>query len=168
MQTLRSRTFQSSFAAAVATLLLLIFSISFSACEKKDMATTTATLRTKEIILNNTTGNTQSGKAVIAENADHSFNVAITLQNTVKDTVMTMHIHNGSIASPGMIAIPLNAITGTGGQATGITLNIQAASSATGATVAVTYDNIITYTGYFEIHYSTAQMNKVITNGNIQ
>ena len=168
MKTINLKTFNSISAAIIALLLAVIFSISFSSCEKKDVATTTATLRTKEIILSPTAGNTQSGKAVIAENADHSFNVNITLQNTVKDTVMVMHIHNGSIASPGTIAIPLSNITGTGGQAVGNTLNITTATSAAGTNVPVTYDNIITYAGYFNIHYSAAQIAKVIANGNIQ
>ena len=97
MKTISLKTFNSISAKVIALMLALIFSFSFSSCEKKDVATTTATLRTKEIILSPTAGNTQSGKAVIAENADHSFNVSITLQNTVKDSVMVMHIHNGSI-----------------------------------------------------------------------
>ena len=168
MKSISLRTFNSLAAILIALLFAIIFSFSFSSCDKKDVATTTATLRTKEIILNPTAGNTQSGKAVIAENADHSFNVSITLQNTVKDTVMVMHIHNGSITSPGTIAIPLNNITGTGGQAVGNTLNITTATSAANTTVPVTYDNIITYLGYFNIHYSAAQIARVVANGNIQ
>ena len=163
MKTISFKIFNLIAIAAIALMLAVIFSISFSSCKKKNV-----TLRTKEIILNATAGNTQSGKAVIAENADHSFNVTITLQNTVKDTVMVMHIHNGSIAVPGTIAIPLSNIKGTGGQATGSTLNIKTATSATGTNVPITYDNIITYTGYFNIHFSVAQFSKVIANGNIQ
>jgi len=81
---------------------------------------------------------------------------------------MVMHIHNGSIASPGTIAIPLTNITGTGGQATGATLNIASGTSTSGTNVALTYDNIITYAGYFNIHYSAAQINNIVANGNIQ
>ena len=168
MKTISFKTFNSIATVILMLLLAFVFSISFSSCEKADVATTTATLRTKEIILNSTSGNLQSGKAVIAENADHSFNVNITLQNTIKDTVMVMHIHNGSIPSPGAIAIHLTNITGTGGQATGTTLNITTATSATGATVPVTYDNIIIYAGYFDIHYSAKQITKVVANGNIK
>lgn len=154
--------------APMVILMALIFAISFSSCEKKDVATTTATLRTKEIILTTTAGNSVSGKALVAENADHSFNVNITLQNTVKDTVMVMHIHNGNIAAPGNIAIPLSNITGTGGQAIGTTLNIKSGTSSTNTTATLTYDNIIAYAGYINIHYSAAQINKVVANGNIQ
>ena len=169
MKTISLKFFNSIAVLILTLMLVLIFSIPLSSCDKKDVATTSAILRTKEIILNPTAGNTQSGKAVIAENADHSFNVNITLQNTVKDTVMIMHIHNGSITSPGTIAIPLTNITGTAsGQATGTTLNITSATSATGTTVPVTYDNIITYAGYFNIHYSAGQIARVVANGNIQ
>ncbi|MBL0200305.1 MAG: hypothetical protein IPP81_09035 [Chitinophagaceae bacterium] len=168
MKTISLKTFNTVGFTILILALTLIFSVSFSSCEKPDVATTTATLRTKEITLTSTAGNTVSGKAVIAENADHSFNVSITLQNTVKDTVMVMHIHNGSITAPGTIAIPLTNITGTGGQATGATLNIASGTSAANTTVALTYDNIITYAGYFNIHYSAAQITNVVANGNIQ
>ncbi|GAC1602326.1 MAG: hypothetical protein NVS3B8_13840 [Chitinophagaceae bacterium] len=139
-----------------------------SSCEKTDIPTSTATLRTKEIVLNPASGSTVNGKAVIAENADHSFNVQITLQNTVKDTVHVMHIHNGSIASPINIAVPLTTIKGTGGQATGTTLNIKTAVAASGATVNITYDSIILPGRYFNVHYSAAQINKIVANANIQ
>lgn len=167
MSTIKSRSF-NVISAAGFTLMLALILFSLTSCEKKDVATTTATLRTKEIILSPTAGNTQSGKALIAENADHSLNVAITLQNTVKDTVMVMHIHNGTVASAGSIAIPLSNITGTGGQATGITLNINSATSVSGTKVPVTYDNIIVYPGYFNVHYSALQDTRIVANGNIQ
>ncbi len=169
MKTISLKTFNTISFTILILALTLIFSVSFSSCEKPDVATTTATLRTKEITLTSTAGNTVSGKAVIAENADHSFNVSITLQNTVKDTVMVMHIHNGSIAAPGNISIPLTNITGTGSQATGSTLNITSGLSATGSTVALTYDSIIVAgSRYFNIHYSAAQIATVVANGNIQ
>jgi hypothetical protein len=168
MKTISLKTFNTISVALLALMLALIFSVSFSSCEKADVATTTATLRTKEITLASTAGNTVNGKAVIAENADHSFNVSITLQNTVKDTVMVMHIHNGSIAAPGNISIPLTNITGTGSQATGTTLNITSGLSGTGTAVALTYDSIILPTRYFNIHYSAAQIATVVANGNIQ
>ncbi len=162
------KTFITIAKLSVATILTLIITIAFSSCDKKDVAASTAVLRTKTIVLNATSGNTQSGSAVIAENADHSFNINITLQNTVKDTVMVMHIHNGSIASPGSIAIPLTSIKGTGSSASGTTLNIKTAASANGTATAVTYDNIITYLGYFNVHYSTVQIAKVVANANIK
>jgi len=150
------------------SVTLSLFVMSFSSCDKSDAATSTATLRTKEVVLSATSGSTVSGKAVIAENADHSFNVQITIQNTVKDTVHVMHIHNGSIASPGNISIPLTSITGTGGAASGTTLNINTGISAGGGTVSITYDSIIKPTRYFNIHYSAAQINTIVANGNIQ
>lgn len=165
MKTISFKTFYITSSLVIA---LAFLSISFTSCEKKDAATSTATLRTKEIVLNPTAGSSVSGKAVIAENSDHSFNVSITLQNTVKDTVMVMHFHNGSIASPGNISVPLTDITGTGGQATGTTLNVSSGTSVAGTTVSLTYDSIIKPTRYINIHYSAAQINNVIANGDVQ
>jgi hypothetical protein len=149
-------------------IVLVLFSLLLTSCEKKDAATSPATLRTKEIQLTATNGSSVTGKAVIAENADHSFNVSITLQNTLRDTVMVMHIHNGSIASPGNISVPLTNIKGTGGSATGTTLNMTSGISSTGTTVNLTYDSIVKPTRYINVHYSAVQINNIIANGNIQ
>lgn len=149
-------------------IVLVLFSLLLTSCEKKDAATSSATLRTKEIQLTATTGSSVTGKAVIAENVDHSFNVSITLQNTLKDTVMVMHIHNGSIASPGNISVPLTDIKGTGGAATATTLNIISGKSLTGATMSLTYDSIIKPTRYINVHYSAAKIDSIIAHGNIQ
>lgn len=165
MKTISFKTFNITSSLVI---VLVLFSLLLTSCEKKDAATSSATLRTKEVVLTATTGSSVTGKAVLAENADHSFNVAITLQNTFKDTVMVMHIHNGSIASPGKISVPLTNIKGTGGAATGTTLNIISGISSTGTTVSLTYDSIVKPTRYINVHYSAAQINNIIANGNIQ
>ena len=154
----------------ICSLFIISFVIigSLSSCDKSDALTSTAALRTKEIVLNATSGSAVTGKAVIAENADHSFNVQITLQNTVKDTVHVMHIHNGSIAYPGNISIPLTDIKGTGGQATATTLNIKSATTVGGVAKPLTYDSIIIYKGYFNVHYSAAQIDKIVANADIK
>ena len=69
-------------------MAFIFLSSLFTSCEKKDAATSGATLRTKEIVLNPTAGSTVSGKAVIAENADHSFNARIKVQKHVKNNGM--------------------------------------------------------------------------------
>ncbi|MEO6133869.1 MAG: CHRD domain-containing protein [Ginsengibacter sp.] len=165
MKTISFKTFNLTSSLII---VLVLLSLLLASCEKKDAATSDATLRTKEVVLTGTTGSSVMGKAVIAENADHSFNVNITLQNTVKDTVMVMHIHNGSIASPGNISVPLTNIKGTGGAATGTTLNINSGMSSTGATMSFTYDSIVKPTRYINVHYSATQINNIIANGNIQ
>lgn len=164
MKTINLKTFNIIGFALFTILLVFIFSIFLGAC-KKD---TTTALRTKEIILNPTTGTTISGKAVITENVNHSFNINITLQNTVKDSVMVMHIHNGSIVLPINIAISLSSIKGTGTQATGSTLNIASGISPTGTTINLNYDSIIKPSRYFNVHFSAAQIKRVVANGNIQ
>jgi hypothetical protein len=153
------------FVLAIAIVISVSF---FSSCEKKDMSASTTTLRTKEIVLNGTAGSSINGKAVFAENSDHSANILITLQNTVKDTTLVMHIHNGTIASPGTIAIPLSNITGTGAQATGTTLNVTTATSPAGSVANITYDNIITYAGYIEVHSNASPAGKMVANADIK
>ncbi len=83
MKTISFKTFNFISALVLALYLALILSFTLVSCEKKDAATSTATLRTKEVLLDSANGYPVYGKAVIAENADHSFNVNISLQNTI-------------------------------------------------------------------------------------
>ncbi len=168
MKTIRFKTFKIASALMMSLCFAIILSFALVSCEKKDAATSTATLRTKDVSLDSANGYPVYGKAVIAENADHSFNVSITLQNTIKDTVMVMHFHNGSIASPGNISVPLTPITGTGAAATGTTLNITSGVNATGTSVNLNYDSIIKPTRYINVHYSATQINTIVAHGNIQ
>ncbi|MDP4284390.1 MAG: hypothetical protein Q8891_08205 [Bacteroidota bacterium] len=168
MKTISIKTFNILSASLVGLYLIAILSFTLTSCEKKDAATSTATLRTKEIALDSANGYAVYGKAIIAENADHSFNVNITLQNTIKDTVMVMHIHNGSITSTGNISVPLTPITGTGTQATGTTLNINSGFNAIGSSVNLNYDSIIKPIRYINVHYSASKLDTIIAHGNIQ
>jgi hypothetical protein len=119
-------------------------------------------LRSKEYPLNAVGTSGVDGEIVISENADSSFNVLVTLGKTVKDTVHVLHIHNGSISNPGSIAVALSPVTGTGDSAQSITSNISEIQLPDSTTQKATYDDIIGFAGYVDVHYSAFKSDSLI------
>jgi hypothetical protein len=144
--------------AAVSTCVIMF------ACKKNE--DNVPQLRSTEYSLSPAGASHVTGKVTVTENADKSFNVKVALDSSVKDTVHVMHIHNGSVASPGSIAIPLTSITGTGAAASSQTLNIKTAMQGE-TSVPITYDSILVYNGYLNVHYSAARIDSLIAQANI-
>ncbi|MBL7763243.1 MAG: hypothetical protein JNL23_07425 [Chitinophagaceae bacterium] len=147
--------------AASAMLAVVIYS-----CNKDDDGTND-NIRSKEYTLAAVNSSGVSGKVTITENTDKSFNVLVNIDNSVKDTVHPLHIHNGSVNVPGNIAIPLSSITGTGGAAQSLTSNINSVTWPDSTVHVITYDSIIQYNGYLNVHYSAYRMDSLISQGNI-
>ena len=144
---------------------VLTATILFFACKKDDVSK--PALRSQEYPLSAAGNSGVTGKITISENTDSSFNVKVALDRSVKDTVHVLHIHNGSISSPGNIAIPLTSITGTGGAASSITSNIKQVTLPGSTVKVLTYDSILVYNGYVNVHYSAYRIDSLIAQGNI-
>jgi hypothetical protein len=149
---------------AAASVILFVFLYS---CDKNDDDTTNNTMRSQDYSLVAVDSSGITGKVTISENFDKSFNVLVKLDNSVKDTVHVMHIHNGSIASPGSIAIPLTPITGTGGAVQANTANITSVVFPDSSVHSFTYDSILNFKGYLNVHYSSFKIDSLISQGNI-
>jgi len=147
--------------AASALFFVLVYS-----CNKDD-GYSNGNSRSSEYALSAVNNSGVNGKVTITENADKSFNVLVNLDNSVKDTVHVMHIHNGSVAAQGGIAIPLTSITGTGGAAQGLTQNINSVTWPDNTVHGVTYDSILMFNGYVNVHYSMSKVDSIIAQGNI-
>jgi len=87
-----------------------------------------------------------SGNAIFSERVSGETLVAITLNGTAAGTIHTTHIHDGSVAtSPGAVAITLNTVNG----ASGISLtNVDSLDNTT----PITYNELLTFDGYLNIH----------------
>ena len=151
--------FSRAVVIAAASICVIMF-----ACKKND--DNIPQLRSQEYSLSPVGGSGIKGKVTFTENTDKSFNVKVALDSSVKDTVHVMHIHNGSIASPGGIAIPLNSITGTGAAASSETQNIKTAMQGE-TSVPITYDSVLVYNGYLNVHYSASRIDSLIAQTNI-
>jgi hypothetical protein len=91
----------------------------------------------------------------------------VTLSKTVKDTVHVLHIHNGSTSNPGSIALTLSPVTGTGDSATSITSNISKIVLPDSTTQKFTYNDMLGFTGYVDVHYSQFKTDSLIAEGAI-
>lgn len=139
----------------VGLAIAIALGTTFIACDKNN--DTTVTPRKKEYSLLPVGGSGVTGKVTVSENADKTFNVLLALDKSVKDTVHISHIHNGSISSPGPVAIPLANITGTGAAAQATTSNINK----------FTYDSLLNYNGYINVHYSASRLDSLVAQVNI-
>ena len=150
---------------ATLAIAITVASLALNGCKK---TATIPALRAKQISLTSQGGSPISGVAVFKENRDHSTNIEITLQQTVKDTIHVVQIDNGTVTAPGNVAISLNSIKGTGGQAKGITANVRSTTNSTGKTMNVTYDQLITYPGSIIVYYSVKQPKRIVATAKIR
>lgn len=107
------------------------------------------------------------GTITIAENADSSFNILVTINNSVQDTVHILHLHNGTMENPGPIAYDLTSVKGTGDVVQSVTTNITEIIFPDNTQRKVTWDDIINFTGYVDVHYSALQPNVLVAQGKI-
>jgi hypothetical protein len=124
-------------------------------------------LRSKEYILSPVGNSGVNGRIVISENADSSFNVFVSIDPSILDTVHGLNIHNGSITSPGILAIPLAGLTGNGGLAQVETRNITEVMMPDSTVQKISYDGILAFAGYLNVSYSLNMPDSLIAQGNI-
>ena len=93
-------------------MLLCSATLLFSACQKEESLE--KGLRSTEFDLTEVNGSGISGKVLFTENKDSSFNVLVTLNTSLLDSLHAVRIYNGRIDSAGPVAIPLTSILGNG------------------------------------------------------
>ena len=106
------------------------------------------------------------GTAMFEERVNGETLVILSLENTVDGAMYPAHIHMGSVAdAPGDIAITLNSVNGT----TGMSMtNVAAFDAAEGEDPEmVSYDALIEYNGYINVHLSAEELATLIAQGNI-
>ena len=144
------------------TLSVLIIIVAVSSCKKdKD------DLRQKaySIAAVGTLG--AAGTVTVSENSDKSFNLKISLNKSIKDTVRLVKVFSGSLTTPGALALTLGNITGSGNAVSGETRNIKQIRLADNSMKNVTYDSIINYKAFIRIYHSSFRGDSLISRGNI-
>ncbi|GAC1602328.1 MAG: hypothetical protein NVS3B8_13850 [Chitinophagaceae bacterium] len=124
-------------------------------------------LRVKQIDLMAVKGSIVHGTVLFKENMDHSVSIVITIQNTKKDSIYLSQINNGSIESPGLMAMPFPVMKGSGSFATQIIFNIKSITNASDSIVKLTYDDLIRFPGYVSVQIAGLPINKIVAAGNI-
>lgn len=144
------------------TLPALIIIVAVSSCKKdKD------NLRQKDysIAAVGTLGAT--GTVTVSENSDKSFNLKVSINKSVKDTVHLVKVFSGSLTTPGALALTLGNITGSGNAVSGETRNIKQIRLADNSMKNVTYDSIINSKAFIRVYHSAFRADSLISRGNI-
>jgi len=101
-----------------------------------------------------------NGTATFRERADGTTLAILEVVNTIPDSTHPAHIHENSAAVGGGIKITFTPVDGTSGMSM---TNIVALDDNT----AITYNQLLTYNGYVNVHLSAAQLGVVVAQGNI-
>jgi len=149
-------------AIAIALISALLPATMIS-CDKDD----DANIRWKEYPLAATGASGVTGKIRFTENTDRSFNVLVTLNKSVKDTIHLVNILHGTSTTPGPVAIALANITGTGNTASSETKNVKQLKLPDNTLKNINYDSIVKFNGNVNVLYSATRSDSSIAKGNI-
>ncbi len=107
-----------------------------------------------------------SGTVKFEERMSGETLATLSLNGTVEDTMHVSHIHMNSAIEGGAIAVTFNPVTGVAsGTATSVT-NISNLDAGAGGG-AITYDQILAYDGYVNVHYSATNLMTIVSQGDI-
>lgn len=101
-----------------------------------------------------------SGTATFIENADNSTTVELKLNGTPDGGMHPAHIHFNTAAEGGDIAITLGTVNGTTGFST---VTFSKLDNGT----AVTFDQILDFNGYINVHLSATELGTIVAQGDI-
>ena len=122
--------------------------------------TNAPTGETKEYALGSVANPDISGTATFAELSDGSTTVTLDLEGTPDGGMHPAHIHANTAAEGGDIVISLTTVDGTTGQSVTTVTQDDAGN-------AITYDELLEYDGYINVHLSAEDLATIVAQGDI-
>ncbi|NNK39199.1 MAG: hypothetical protein HKP45_00930 [Winogradskyella sp.] len=119
-----------------------------------------ATGNVKTYTLNSVADPSISGTATFIEFNDNSVTVELNIQNTPAGGVHPAHIHVNTAAEGGDIAVSLNSVDGNTGESS---TNFSALDDGT----AITYNQLLDFDGYINVHLSAQELSTIVAQGDI-
>lgn len=110
--------------------------------------------------LNPVSNNAISGTAKFTKRVSGEALVSIALTGTTAGVTSPAHIHLNSVAQGGGIAIDLAAVNGATGKS-------ETSVSKLNSGAAISYDQLLTFNGYINVHLNAANLATIIAQGNI-
>jgi hypothetical protein len=101
-----------------------------------------------------------SGTATFFKRANNEALAVLQLTGTPDGGIHPAHIHAGSVANPGDVVLSFTAVDGTTGKSV---TNISALDDDT----ALTYDGILDFDGYINVHLSADDLTTIVAQGDI-
>lgn len=105
-------------------------------------------------------GTDVKGTATFAKASDTETTITVELSGTPATGDHPMHIHTGSVATPGGIYVTLTNVDGNTGK------SVTTVSKADDGT-AVTYEDLLEFDGYINVHLSADDLATVVANGEV-
>ncbi|WP_189702490.1 CHRD domain-containing protein [Subsaximicrobium wynnwilliamsii] len=100
------------------------------------------------------------GVATFAKRANNTSLITLDVENTLPGEMHPAHIHENSAVETGAIAVGLTPVDGN----TGISMtNVAALNDDT----EITYDDLLDFDGYINVHLSAAELGTVVAQGDI-
>ncbi len=90
----------------------------------------------------------------------------LSLNGTIQDTMHVAHIHMNSAIEGGAIAVTFNPVTGVASGTAMSMTNISNLDAGAGGG-AITYNEILDYDGYVNVHYSATNLMTIVSQGDI-
>jgi hypothetical protein len=141
--------------------LVLVIPFIFSSCSKDDAAIPEATVVNSKVYDLGAEGNSGvSGTATFIEKSDATLSIELDLKNTPQGGSHPAHIHLNTAAEGGAIALTLTAVDGSTGKSTTTFKTLDDGS-------AVTYEALINFDGYINVHLSAAELGTLVAQGDI-
>jgi hypothetical protein len=142
-------------------LMLFIASLFLTNCSNDDDNTMMiSTLESKSYELFELSNSGVSGSATFAKQSDGNVLVTLNVTGTPQDGMHPSHIHFNTAAEGGAIAVSLSNVNG----ATGISETIV---SETNDGMPLTYEDLLDFDGYINIHLSAQDLATVVAQGDI-
>lgn len=101
-----------------------------------------------------------SGEAKFIENKDNSVTIELELSNTPAGGQHPAHIHFNTAAEGGAIALTLGVVDGSTGKSS---ITVSALDDGT----AITYDGLLAFNGYINVHLSADELGTIVAQGDI-
>jgi ribonuclease PH len=125
-----------------------------------DIGQNELTGESEEYTLNPVSNNAISGTALFEERVNGETKVTIDLDGTTAGVTSPSHIHANTAAQGGGIVIDLTSVDGTTGMSV---TNVTQLNSGT----AITYDELLEYNGYLNVHLNATTLGTLIAQGDI-
>lgn len=142
-------------------LFVLLISSMLPACSSDDDAISVMpTGETKTYDLSTVAVPGISGTATFIENDDNSVTIDLDVTGTPQNGSHPAHIHFNSAAEGGDIALTLGTVAGATGKST---ITVSALDNGT----PVTYEELLDFDGYINVHLSASELGTIVAQGDI-
>jgi len=142
----------------IVALLMMPFLV-LTSCSSDD-DTTLPSGSSKTYQLNSVSNPDISGTAKFIRNDDGSITVELSLAGTTAGNTHPAHIHVNTAAEEGGVALTLESVDGTTGTSTTTFTELNNMT-------AVTYEDMVDFDGYINVHLSAADLGTLVAQGDI-